>query len=156
MATTAVSLSVLAAVLEIWGIVWTVLDIRKARRRLAQYLHRGRHIYASGTLHVEAAMPLTVQSANSTVEQRVEALETQQQNLKEELARRDRQLIERLSTRFGSELKATEKTLDDQLTGLRDYIKGAEEHWWKAYRGPLVLVLGVIAGLFANIFSAAS
>ncbi|MER5798604.1 hypothetical protein [Streptomyces mirabilis] len=156
MATTAVTLSVIAALLEIGGIALTVMDISKARRRLAGYLHRGRTVYGSAALNVEAALSLTVTRANSTVEQRVEALETQQQNLKEELDRRDKQLMDRISSRFEGELKASEQTLDDKLTGLRDYVGGAEEHWWKAYRGPLVLVLGVVVGLLANISSAAS
>lgn len=132
----------------------TVLDVRKSRKRLADYLHRGRHIYASGAVQVEAALSLTVTRANPTVEQRVEALETQHQNLKEELDRRDKQLMDRISSRFEGELKASEQTLEDQLTGLRDYIRGSEEHWWGSYRGPLVLVLGIAFGLAANVVSA--
>ena len=62
--------------------------------------------------------------------------------------------MDTIASRFEGELKASEETLNDQLTGLSDYIRGAEEHWWGSYRGPLVLVLGVAVGLAANIVSA--
>ncbi|MEU1519035.1 hypothetical protein ABZ490_44050 [Streptomyces sp. NPDC005811] len=149
----AVSLNVVAAVLELAGVVLTVIDIRGARRRLAGYLHRTRTVYASGRVTASASIDLTVTRANSTLEERIDDLETRQRNLPAELDALEKRIVERLSSQFSGALKTTEQTINDELTGLRDYIAGREDRWWPSYRGPIILVGGILVGLAGNIAS---
>ncbi|MFE6486983.1 hypothetical protein ACFVGN_29165 [Streptomyces sp. NPDC057757] len=155
MATTAVTLAVIAAVLEIVGIVLTVLDIRAARASLARYLTRQRTVYASAGLSAEFSMALDLIPQDRTLAQRIEALEAWRHGLPDELVRRERKLGDALRNDFRRALKASERTIDDQFKGLRDFVVGVgRSHWIKAYRGPLLLAVGVVAGLAANIVSA--
>ncbi|MFI6334115.1 hypothetical protein [Streptomyces sp. NPDC050535] len=155
MATAAVTLAVIAAVLEIGGIALTIRDIRAERRHLASYLVRPRHVYASDAGTVEEAMPLWGSSSEQTVEQRLASIEAWQRGLAGEQSQREKKLSDRLSDRFGRELTDVQKTLDDRLDGLREFVTSeGRPHWLVAYRGPLLLAVGVVAGLAANIVSA--
>ncbi|WP_328766907.1 hypothetical protein [Streptomyces sp. NBC_00286] len=154
MTAAAVTLASIAATLEIWGIWWTIVDIRRARNRLAAYLGRPRRVYASGTMVVEAAFRITATGPQQTLEQRIEALETCRHSLAEELHRSDKKLYGRLVERFQRELSASEKSLDYKLEGVREFVAGdGQSHWVLAYRGPIVLGVGVVVGLAANIVS---
>ncbi|MFF4308507.1 hypothetical protein [Streptomyces sp. NPDC001507] len=153
MTVAAVTLNVVAALLELGGLVWTVHDIRGARRRLSDYLRRPGNIYASLGVATEVSVALTLRRANQTLEERVDDLEAQQRNLPDELKALEKRIIDHLTGDFRGALKATEQTLDDKLVGLKDYIAGAEERWWISYRGPVVLAVGVVVGLAGNIVS---
>ncbi|MGI5406629.1 hypothetical protein ACQEV9_07515 [Streptomyces chartreusis] len=154
MTAAAVTLAVVAAVLEIWGIVWTILDIRAARRRLASYLVRPRAVYAHAGVAAATAMAVGLTPQNQTIEQRLESLEAWRHALPDELGRREQRSSDILRTDFQGALKATERGIDDQLKGLREYVEGAEQSVWASYRGPIVLGLGVALGLAGNIVSA--
>ncbi|MEU9214040.1 hypothetical protein AB0D27_40660 [Streptomyces sp. NPDC048415] len=154
MTAAAVTLAVTAAALEIWGIVWTVKDIRSARRRLASYLEFPRTVYGSA----HATLGSVTMTAEGTVgvptlEQRIEDLEAWRRGLRAELDRREGKVTERLTTRFQGALQAAEQTTDDQFKKLRTYIGGSQQSFWESYRGPIVLGVGVVVGLAANIFS---
>ncbi|WP_210587151.1 hypothetical protein [Streptomyces sp. GESEQ-35] len=155
MTTAAVTLASLAAVLEIGGIVWTIRDIRTARDHLATYLQRPGTVYASLGLAVESALALALTPQNQTLEQRIEALEAWRRGLPDELAWRERELGDVLRHDFQGALKATERTIDDQFKGLREYVVGSgQTPWIKAYRGPVLLAVGVVVGLAGNIVGA--
>ncbi|MFJ9376813.1 hypothetical protein [Streptomyces sp. NPDC101455] len=150
----AVTLASIAAVLEIWGIVWTIKDIRTERLRLASYLELPRNVYGSAHARFGALMGTAAGTvSNQTLEQRIEALEATQRGLRDELDRRDQETVERLTTDFQSALTASEQTINDQFAKLRTYVVGGQTSWMRAYRGPIVLTAGVLAGLLANIFS---
>ncbi|MGW2284943.1 hypothetical protein [Streptomyces phaeochromogenes] len=152
---TALTLAVIAAVLEIVGTVLTVIDIRRARDRLTDYLGRPGQTYASLTTVVEANLSATLSGPEQSLEQRIEALEAWRGGLAEELRQGDKKLYARLTERFRRELDAAEMTVNYKLDGLREFVAGeGRPHWFVAYRGPIILGVGVAAGLAGNIVSA--
>ncbi|MER6284737.1 hypothetical protein [Streptomyces sviceus] len=150
---TAVILASLAALFEIVGIAVTIVDIRAARKRLAGYLKRPRHVYASAGLAVAFAGAVDLEPGNQTLEQRIGALEAWRRGIPDELRHREDQLEDQLASDFRNALNATEKTTDDRFKGLREYVEGAQQSFWASYRGPSILVVGVVLGLVANIVS---
>lgn len=155
MTAAAVTLAVIAAVLEIWGLVWTIRDIRAARRNIASYLQLPNVVYGSahGTLGVPR-MTVHATVEGLTLEQRVEALEAAHRGLSEELDRREKKVTERLTKRFQGGLRSVEQTADDKFKKLRTYIEGSQQSLWDSYRGPIVLAIGVVVGLAGNVAGA--
>ncbi|MFM9626235.1 MULTISPECIES: hypothetical protein [Streptomyces] len=154
MTVAAVTLASIAAVLEVGGIAWTVLDIRAARRNIALYLTLPRTVYGSAqaTLgHVRMTAEGTV--GTPTLEQRIGSLEAWRREIRVDLDQRDDKMTERLTKEFQNALKASEQTADDQFKKLRTYIEGSEQSVWGSYRGPIVLGAGVVVGLVANVLS---
>lgn len=142
----------ISGVLEIVGLVVTIVDITRVRRRLVGYLTRPRNVFGtdSGAMG-EAFDPTVVTSEPTTLEQRVAGLEEwKQRDLPGELNERDERLRSHLESRFQGDLEAARKNVEDQYAGLRDYVEGAKQTWWKSYRGPLLLVGGVLVGTVAN------
>lgn len=147
-----ITLVSVAAALEIIGIWITIKDIKKARRRLAQYLHRPVITHLGAALSVEAGMTARAEIGEQTLEQRIEALEASHRALAHEVDRRDKELSDRLTQRFERQLNSTADGLKDQLDGLRQLVAGeGPGHWWTGYRGPLILAVGVIVGLAGNV-----
>ncbi|WP_210587147.1 hypothetical protein [Streptomyces sp. GESEQ-35] len=155
MTTAAVTLALIAAALEIWGIWRTIKDICTARQRLASYLDFPRTVYGSAHgLFGGLRMTATGTVHGQTLEQRIQALEAAQRGLRDELDRREERARERLRNEFQGALKASEKTIDDQVTKLRGYVVGdGQTSRTRAYRGPIVLGIGIVVGLVGNIFS---
>ncbi|WML79162.1 hypothetical protein [Streptomyces sp. VNUA74] len=155
MSTAAITLASAAALLEIIGIWITISDLRKTRRRLADYLRRPRTMHLSAAAEVTSAGSLTAAGPEQTLEQRVEHLETWQRGLDEELRERDDKMTKRLTNRFERQLKASEDTMGDQLEGLRELVAGeGPQHWLRAYKGPAILAFGVLVGLAGNVVGA--
>ncbi|MEV6548763.1 hypothetical protein AB0M57_08625 [Streptomyces sp. NPDC051597] len=150
---TVVILASLAALFEIVGIAVTIVDIRAARKRVAGYLKRPRHVYASADLAVAFAAAVDLEPGNQTLEKRIGALEAWRRGLPDELKYREDQLKDQLASDFRNALTAAEKTIDDQFQGLREYVEGAQQSFWAGYRGPIILVAGVVLGLVVNIVS---
>ena len=152
MTATAVTLAVIATTLEIWGLCWAVKDVRSARQNLARYLERPRTVY--GSTHGRLGAPrMTAEGTvgTPTLEQRIEALEVWRRGLRDELDRRDEKVTERLTEQFQGGLASVEQTAEDQFKKLREYIEGSKQSLWESYRGPIVVVVGVVVGLAANI-----
>ncbi|MFJ4781815.1 hypothetical protein [Streptomyces sp. NPDC088794] len=149
-----VTLASIAAALEAGGLLLTVRDIHAARRRLADYLQRRSVTYASLGLAATSEMAMDLIPQNQTLEQRLTALEAWKRGLPDELAHRERQLSDRIRGDYTGALTASEKTVGDQLEGVREYLQGADEHRWVSYRGPAILGFGIAVGLAANILSA--
>lgn len=154
MTAAAVTLALIAAILEILGIVLAVKDIRSARRRLGSYLELPRTVYGSAQ-GVFGSMTMTAEGTVGvpTVEQRIEDLEAWRRGLRAELERREEKMAERLTAQFQGALKAAEQTTDSQFAKLRTYIEGSQQSVWDSYRGPIILGVGVGFGLAANIVS---
>ncbi|MFG2469185.1 hypothetical protein ACGFXB_27525 [Streptomyces canus] len=76
--------------------------------------------------------------------------------MRDELDQREDKVTERLTRRFQGALQAAEQTADDQFKKLRTYIEGSEQSVWEGYRGPIVLGIGVMVGLAADILSSLS
>ncbi|SMF23528.1 hypothetical protein [Streptomyces sp. Amel2xC10] len=151
----AIAVASAAALLEIVGIAITIRDIRRARRNLAGYLRRPQRVHLSPAFEVSSAASATVTGPEQTLEQRVEHLETWKREMAEALQQRDRQLTKRLTDRFDRQMKASEATLGDQLKGLRELVAGeGRSHWITAYKGPVILGVGVLVGLAGNIVGA--
>jgi len=135
----AVTLAVVAAVLEVVGIALTIRNIRSARDQLATFLSRPNTVYASAGLAAVSALAADVTSQNQTLEQRIDALEAWRRGLPDQLAWREQELSDTLRNDFRGALKASESTVGDQFMGLRDYVVGTgQTSWIKAYRGPFV------------------
>lgn len=150
--TAAVILYALSAALEGGGIAVTVSDIRTAQRRLADFIHRPRRVYAGDVgSFAEAHDPSVVTSEQKTVEQRVEDLETWKRTVPGEFERRDRDLTARLERRIQIDLAAAQRTVEDQLIEVREYLEGAMQSASVSYRGPVLLFVGVLVGLAANL-----
>lgn len=99
----------------------------------------------------EAFDARVVTNEEKTIEQRMADVEKWKQvDLPQELDRRNKELMVRLEGRFQSDLEAARKNVEDQYTGLLAYIKGSEQKWWESYRGPILLVAGVLVGTAAN------
>ncbi|MGW1963614.1 hypothetical protein ACWCPD_25700 [Streptomyces sp. NPDC001935] len=141
----------ISAALEIVGLIVTVLDIVNARRRLGALLGRTRFVYGQMTVRGEHAIaaPPDV-DVQGPLEQRVENLEQWTRALPQQLATWDEKLVSYLTHDFEGDLRATERTVNHQLDGLREYIEGARQNWWQGYRGPILLVGGVAVGTAAN------
>ncbi|MFE6092719.1 hypothetical protein ACFQ7M_12110 [Streptomyces massasporeus] len=140
-----------AGALEIVGLVVTIVDITRARTRLAGYLTRPRNVYASDSGAVGEAFDATVVTSEAkTLEQRVEDLENWKRSLPGALDEREEQIRVRLESRFQQDLETARKNVEDQYTGLREYIEGSQQKWWESYRGPLLLIVGVLVGTIAN------
>lgn len=155
MDTTVVTLAAAAALLEGGGIILTIRDIRTARTSLASYLTRRRSVHLSAALSAESAMTLHVAPQNQTLEQRLEAMEAWRRGLADELDQRERKLSERLTRQIHGAVSSAENTVNDRLEGLRNFVVGdGQTSWGKAYRGPIVLGVGLIFGLAGNIVSA--
>ncbi|MFP3991007.1 hypothetical protein U9R90_26775 [Streptomyces sp. E11-3] len=158
MSAAAVTLYGVSGLLETVGLVLTLLDISSARKRLAGYLKRPRNVYATdaGTI-VEAFDTNVVTSEQKTIEQRVADLEKWKQvDLPQELGRRNEELMVRLERRFQGDLEAARKNVEDQYTGLREYVEGSRQNWWESYRGPVLLVVGLLVGTAANFVALGS
>ncbi|MFB6548696.1 hypothetical protein [Streptomyces sp. NPDC056405] len=155
MPTAALALASAAALLEIVGIWITIRDLQKARRRLADYLRRPRTVHLSAALEATFAGSATATGPEQTLEQRIEHLENWQRGTAEALRERDKKLTKRLTDRFDRQLKASEDTLGDQLEGLRELVAGeGPQRRLRAYKGPLLLAVGVVVGLAGNIVGA--
>ncbi|MFF4308518.1 hypothetical protein [Streptomyces sp. NPDC001507] len=152
MSTAVIVLASIAALLEIVGIVITVQDIQKARRRMANYLQRPRHVHLSAGLSITATLTASGVTSSQSPERRLDALEAWQGGLPDQLEQREDRLAKRLTERFDGQLKASEDTLGDQLEGLRELVAGeGSSPWFSDYKGPLILTVGVVVGLAANI-----
>ncbi|MEU6291378.1 hypothetical protein [Streptomyces sp. NPDC046988] len=155
MSTAAIALASAAALLEIIGIWITISDLRKTRRRLADYLRLPRTSQLSAAIEISFAGSATATGPEQTLEQRIVQLETWQHAMGEQLRERDEKMTKRLADCFERQLKASEAGLDGQLKALRQLVAGeGPQHWLRAYRGPLVLAVGVVVGLVGNVFGA--
>ncbi|MGJ5899310.1 hypothetical protein ACSCBZ_46340 [Streptomyces niveiscabiei] len=152
MSAAAATLYGVSGLLETVGLVVTVLDISRARRRLTGYLTRPRNVYTTDAgIVVEAFDARVVTNEEKTIEQRMADVEKwKQADLPQELDRRDKELMGRLERRFQSDLEAARKNVEDQYAGLREYVEGSKQKWWESYRGPILLVVGVLVGTAAN------
>lgn len=152
MSAAAATLYGVSGLLETVGLVVTILDISSARRRLTGYLTRPRNVFATDAgVFAEAFDARVVTNEEKTIEQRMADVEKWKQvDLPQELDRRNKELMVRLEGRFQSDLEAARKNVEDQYTGLLAYIKGSEQKWWESYRGPILLVAGVLVGTAAN------
>ncbi|CAL9379678.1 hypothetical protein [Streptomyces sp. enrichment culture] len=155
MSTAAITLASIAALLEIVGIAITVMDLHKARRKLADYLRRPRTVHLSAALEATFTASATATGPEQTLEQRVAHLENWQRGMAEALRERDKKLTKRMADRFDRQLKASENTLGDQLEGLRELVAGeGPQNRLRAYRGPAILTFGVAVGLAGNVVGA--
>ncbi|MEU4351775.1 hypothetical protein [Streptomyces sp. NPDC023838] len=152
MSAAAATLYGVSGLLETVGLVVTVVDITSARKRLAAYLTRPRNVYATDAgAVVEAFNASAVTNREKTIEQRMADVEKWKQiDLPQELGRRNKELMVRLESRFQSDLEAARKNVEDQCAGLREYVEGSKQKWWESYRGPMLLVVGVLVGTAAN------
>ncbi|WP_097276205.1 carbohydrate porin [Streptomyces sp. TLI_55] len=130
-----------------------MFDIRAAPRSLATYMSRPHTVYAAAGLAAVTTLAVGATAGTQTVEQRLAALEEWRDRLPDELDRREQQLSKVLRNDFRGGLAAVEKTIGDRIEGLRDYVRGGEQAWWRSYRGPIVLGVGVLVGLAGNIVS---
>ncbi|MGW2725391.1 hypothetical protein [Streptomyces sp. NPDC001492] len=129
----------------------TVADISAARQRVVEFLTRTRHVSGFEAVRGEDTwMPLPAPDESQTVEQRVEALEQWAREMPRQIEQRDDHLADFLTLSYQGELEAARKTVNDQLDGLQKYIKGTEQSTWDSYKGPILLVLGVLVGTAAN------
>ncbi|MFF5008040.1 hypothetical protein ACFY3G_35065 [Streptomyces phaeochromogenes] len=155
MTAAAVVLACIAAALEIWGLVWTVLDIQQARKNVAKYLELPGAV--SGTVGATlGAVEMTAEGTvgTPTLEQRIEELEIWRRGMRDDLKQREQKLTERLAAQFQGGLQAAGQASDDQFKKLRGYIEGSQQSVWDSYRGPIVLGIGVLVGLAGGIVSA--
>ncbi|MFF6882658.1 hypothetical protein ACFY9F_05675 [Streptomyces sp. NPDC012421] len=152
MSAAAATLYGVSGLLESVGLVVTILDINSARKRLAGYLTRPRNVYATDAgAVVEAFNANVATNEEKTIEQRMADVEKWKQvDLPQELDRRNEELMVRLESRFQSDLEAARKNVEDQYAGLREYVEGSKQKWWESYRGPILLIAGVLVGTAAN------
>jgi hypothetical protein len=132
-----------------------IVDLRAARSRLTNYLARPLKAYATDASAAGEAFDASViTSGIETLDQRVAALEQWRQSLPAELDQRENRLRGRMESRTASDLAAMRDSLNDHIDGLRKYVAGdPPAPLWRTYRGPLVLLMGVLVGLWANLAS---
>ena len=92
----------------------------------------------------------SVAGSEPTLASRVDALETWQAQLPDELEKRDAELSARVATTMRGELQAVSSTIADRIDGIRDAL-GKPDRWW--WRGPALLAVGVIVGTVGNFLS---
>lgn len=151
MSCVAATLYGVSGTLETIGLIVTVADISAARQRVVELLTRTRHVSGYDAVRGEETFePLPAPDEAQTVEQRVEALEQWTRGVPQRIEQRDARLVDFVTRSYQGELEAARKTINDQLDGLLKYIKGTEQSAWDSYKGPILLVVGVLVGMAAN------
>ncbi|WP_331759223.1 hypothetical protein [Streptomyces anulatus] len=151
MSCVAATLYGISGVLEFVGLVVTIGDISAARKRLSELIGRTRFEYGQETVRGEVKIvPPPAPSEPRVLGERVAGLEQWTRGLPQQLEAWDKRIVSYLQRDFQNELNAAGKTINHQLDGLRQYVEGARQKWWKSYRGPTLLVLGVLVGTAAN------
>lgn len=149
-------LIVIALVLEVGGLLWTAWDIRRARRNLLAYFHRDRPVYPSAASVRATAYDATVDTGGvMTLAERVEKLESWRRSLPGELDRRDREVTAHLEGRLQGDVEATRRSVETQLRQVNEYLEGGLQSAVVSYRGPVMLLAGVIAGFSGNLVALA-
>ncbi|MEU9998093.1 hypothetical protein [Streptomyces sp. NPDC050848] len=146
------TLYVVAFVLELVGLFWTVSDILGARRRLLAYFRRPAYAYARDVAAAVEAYNITARTdPPPTVNDRIQALEEWRAGLPAELDRRDREVASHLETRLQGDLDATHQSIETQLRQVNEYLEGGLQEAHVSLVGPVVLLAGVIVGFLGNI-----
>ncbi|MFD3844830.1 hypothetical protein ACFWVB_02935 [Streptomyces microflavus] len=141
----------ISGVLEFVGLVVTIGDISAARKRLSTLIGRTRFEYGQVTVRGgDKIVPPPAPSEPRELGERIQGLEEWARLLLQQIETWDKRLVSYLQRDFQNELNAAGKTINHQLDGLREYVEGAQQRWWKSYRGPTLLVLGVLVGTAGN------
>lgn len=150
--------AVIGAALELVGIWLTVQDLRKAAMMLRLYDKAGHSLWvAPFPAHLRASGALTVTGGTKpSVDQRLSRIEAEVSDLPNRLA----QLEDRLRTEWQNSItgamQASENTVNDRITKLRNYILGDRSistgsMWWL---GPSIVALGIVFGYLSDFLSA--
>ena len=148
----------IGALLELVGLWWTVQDLRKAAKALGEYDKEGHSLWlAPFAAHGRARGSGTLTGGSEpSVETRLSAVEMQLMNLPDRFT----QLEDRLRTEWQGSIKgaleATEKTLNDRITRLRNYVVrdrsiSTGEQWW---RGPAIVAVGIFFSCLSDVLGA--
>lgn len=98
------------------------------------------------------AQSVTLSIPDASVEDRVTVLEEWRRNLPAELSEREQRLRKQVESRVDTTVNSAQRSLNDRVKGLRHYVVGdGRRSWWAVYRGPLLLVVGVLLGLIGNL-----
>ncbi|MGV9456110.1 hypothetical protein [Streptomyces sp. NPDC003635] len=151
MSCAAATLYGIAGALEVIGLIVTVVDITAARRRIGEFLTRTRHVFGQETIRGEESFTPPVRPGEAeSLDERLKALEQWAQGVPQQMATWDDRITSYLSRDYRNEINAVQKTIGDQLDGLREYVEGSQQKAWDSYKGPILLVLGVLVGTAAN------
>jgi len=151
MSCAAATLYGIAGTLEVIGLIVTVVDIAAARRRIGEFLTRTRHVFGQETVRGEDSFTPPVRTGEAeSLDERVKTLEQWAQGVPQQMATWDARITSYLSLDYRNEIDAVQKTIGDQLDGLREYVEGSKQNAWDSYKGPFLLVLGVLVGTAAN------
>ncbi|MEU6767100.1 hypothetical protein ABZ916_31920 [Streptomyces sp. NPDC046853] len=135
----------IAGALEVIGLIVTIVDIAAARRRIGKFLTRTRHVFGQETVRGrDSFTPPARTSEAESLDERVKTLEQWAQSVPQQMAMWDDRITSYLSRDYRNEIDAAQKTIGDQLDGLREYVEGSKQRTWDSYRGPILLVLGVL------------
>lgn len=146
----------LSAILEFIGLLVTVLDIRAAARRLSVFLENppAVTVTAMGSLDHGASEKFGIEIHRDTdPNQQFEALRAWASELDDKLNRREDALWEVLRKSYGRVFTNTYKTFMEQWRSVRGYLAGDRPNWWRLYRGPLLLFVGIGLGLVGNLLN---
>lgn len=151
-------LAIIGTALELVGLWWTVQDLQKAAKVLGQYDTEGHSLWlAAFPAHARSSGSATFTGGSEPpVERRLSLIEAEVRELPDRLARLEDHLREEWQGSIQGALEATEKTLNDRITRLREYVIrdrriSTSDRWW---RGPLAVFVGIVLSCSSDVLGA--
>lgn len=151
-------LAIIGAGLELLGIWLTVQDLRKAATSLRQYDKEGHNLWiAPFPAHARSSGSATLSGGSEPpVETRLKLVEAEMAAMPDRLAQLEDRLRTEWQNSISGALQASENTLNDRITRLRNYVLrdrsiSTGSRWWV---GPGVVAVGIVFSCVSDVLSA--
>ncbi len=154
------SLALLGGALELLGIWLTIQDLRTAGTELRKFDKEGHDIVASpftARLGFSTSLEAKVKRAGST-EEKLNLVEADVSDLRGEIGRVKDQLRGEWQADITGAVDASERTLGDRLTRLRNYVIRDRSIYtgsrWAVLRGGIAVAVGIVCSCSSDILGA--
>jgi hypothetical protein len=136
-----------------FGLTWR--DVRRAIRRLDNYLSEGRKVFASASVTARVTVDAAgvVTGREPTLEERVKSSEVAISALHDEIRTGDEQVAQTLASRISQAATDVQLTVRGEIESLRAFVvDGWPKGIW-AYRGPALVVISLLLAALGEVAS---
>ena len=144
-----------SGVLEVTGLLLTVIDITTASRSLRKFLDKQPPVIvtAIGPPNRVAGATQSSGGVRPSPEQRLDSLETWRSEMPSALDKREDDLLEHIRRNYGLVIDNTYKTFMGQWREVRRYLAGQNRRFFRLYLGPGLVFAGIVLGLLGNLLN---
>jgi len=144
-----------SGVLEVIGLVLTVVDITMASRSLRKFLDKQPPVIvtAIGPPNRVAGATQSSGGVRPSPEQRLDSLETWRSDMPSALDKREDDLLEHIRNNYGLVIDNTYKTFMGQWREVRRYLAGQNRRSLRLYLGPGLVFAGIVLALLGNLLN---